>query len=143
MNNKCILLVEDNQDDLDLTLRALRKHSLADEIVVVRDGPEALDALFGAGQYADNMIVPTVILLDLKLPKIDGLEVLQSIRNNERTKLFPVVILTSSSEEEDKVKGYSLGANSYIRKPVDFVEFADVVLQLQRYWLELNDVAPS
>jgi CheY-like chemotaxis protein len=142
MNNKCILLVEDNQDDLDLTLRALRKHSLANEIVVARDGPQALDALFGRGQYSDNVIVPAVILLDLKLPKIDGLEVLQTIRNDGRTRLYPVVILTSSSEEEDKLKGYSLGANSYIRKPVDFVQFADTMLQLQRYWLELNDVAP-
>ena len=136
------LLVEDNQDDLDLTLRALRKHSLANEIVVVRDGPEALDALFGRGEYSDSIVVPAVILLDLKLPKIDGLEVLQTIRNDDRTRLLPVVILTSSSEEEDKLKGYSLGANSYIRKPVDFVQFADTMLQLQRYWLELNDVAP-
>jgi CheY-like chemotaxis protein len=140
MNTKCILLVEDNQDDLDLTLRALRKHNTASEIVVVRDGPEALDALFGTGLYQNNKIVPDVIFLDLKLPKIDGLQVLQSIRSDERTRLLPVVILTSSSEDEDKLQGYRLGANSYVRKPVDFVRFTDTVFELQRYWLDLNDV---
>ena len=110
--------------------------------MVVRDGPEALDALFGAGEYAGNTIVPEMILLDLKLPKVDGLEVLQRIRTHEETRLIPVVIMTSSSEEDDKVKAYSCGANSYIRKPVDFVQFTETVLQLQLYWLVLNDPPP-
>jgi two-component system response regulator len=120
---KVILLVEDNPDDVDLTLRAFGKNKslkVLNELIVVRDGQEALDCLFGLGKYLGAAITPSVILLDLKLPKVDGLEVLRRIRSNERTRLFPVVILTSSRQEQDLVKGYSLGANSYVQKPVDF-----------------------
>jgi len=141
MNNKQILLVEDNPDDVALTLRALKKNNIANEVVVAKDGVEALDYLFGTGAYTDRDIskVPAVILLDLKLPRIDGLEVLERLRNDERTKLAPVVILTSSKEEHDLINGYRLGANSYIRKPVDFIQFSEAVRQLGLYWLVLNE----
>jgi CheY-like chemotaxis protein len=136
-----ILLVEDNPDDEALTLRAFKKSNLTNEIVVAHDGREALDYLFGAGLYAerDTSVTPQLILLDLKLPKIDGLEVLRRIRGNDSTRLLPVVILTSSKEQEDLVRSYSLGANSYIRKPVDFNQFVGAVQQLGLYWLVLNE----
>ena len=143
---KVILLVEDNPDDVDLTVRAFEKNKslkIVNELVVVRDGQEALDCLFGAGKHAGASCTPTVILLDLKLPKVDGLEVLRRIRQNERTKLYPVVILTSSRQEEDLVKGYSLGANSYVQKPVDFDKFLEAVHQLGLYWLLLNEPPPA
>ena len=135
-----VLLVEDNPDDEALTLRAFRKSNLTNEVVVARDGVEALDYLFGTGIYAGRDVVetPQLILLDLKLPKIDGLEVLQRIRQDERTRMLPVVVLTSSKEQEDLVRSYSLGANSYIRKPVDFNQFVQAVQQLGLYWLVLN-----
>lgn len=144
MSDKVILLVEDNPDDEALTLRALKKNNIQNDVVVARDGVEALDYLFGTGSYAgrDTSIVPSVTLLDLKLPKIDGLEVLKKIRADERTKLLPVVILTSSKEEQDLINGYKLGANSYIRKPVDFSQFIEAVRQLGLYWLLLNEAAP-
>ncbi len=144
MDKKIILLVEDNLDDVDLTVRALKKGNILNEIVVVRDGVEALDYLFGTGVYAgrDLSIMPTVVMLDLKLPKIDGLEVLRYIRADERTKFLPVVILTSSREEQDMLNGYRLGANSYIRKPVDFAQFTEAVHQLKLYWLILNELPP-
>ncbi|MFI5267751.1 MAG: response regulator [Chloroflexota bacterium] len=140
MAHRVILLVEDNPDDEALTLRALRKHNVTNQVIVVRDGAEAIDWVFATGQYADRdtEIVPQVILLDLKLPKVDGLEVLRRIRSDERTHLLPIVILTSSKEEEDILNGYRLGANSYVRKPVDFVEFTDAVRQLGLFWLLLN-----
>ena len=143
-NEKNILLVEDNADDEMLTLRALKKSNICNTIVVVRDGVEALDYLFGTGAYSerDISVQPQVILLDLKLPKIDGLEVLKRLRGDERTKLLPVVILTSSKEERDLVKSYSLGANSYICKPVDFDQFTECVHQLGLYWLVLNELPP-
>ena len=142
---KSILLVEDNLDDVDLTLHALKKNRIKNEVVVAYDGAEALDYLFGTGKYAgrDLMIMPTVILLDLKLPKIDGLEVLRRLRANKRTSLLPVVILTSSKEEQDILKGYSLGVNSYVRKPVDFNQFAEAVSHLGLYWLLLNEIPPT
>ncbi len=145
MNNKIILLVEDNPDDEVLTLRALEKNNILNEVVVAHDGVEALDYLFGNGSYAgrDNSVMPELILLDLKLPKIDGLEVLRRIRADKRTKLLPVVILTSSKEERDLIEGYSLGVNSYIRKPVDFVQFGQAVQQLGLYWLVLNVAPPK
>ena len=144
MNNKTILLVEDNPRDEALTLRALKKSGIANAVVVARDGAEALDYLFKTGTRPDGTAaeLPTVVLLDLNLPKIDGLEVLRRIRGDERTKLLPVVILTSSNQEEDRFKGYDLGANSYIRKPVDFNEFAEAVRQVGLYWLILNEPAP-
>jgi len=137
-----ILLVEDNPDDEALTLRAFTKSNLRNEVVVARDGVEALDFLFATGAYADRDInlLPQLILLDLKLPKIEGLEVLRQIRADERTKLLPVVILTSSKEQEDLIRSYSLGANSYIRKPVDFTQFVEAVQQLGLYWLVLNEL---
>ena len=137
-----ILLVEDNADDEALTLRALKKNHLGHKVVVVRDGAEALDFLFCNGNYADrdSNEMPHVILLDLKLPKVDGLEVLRRMRANERTEGLPVVILTSSNEEQDLVDGYKLGANSYVRKPVDFNEFLEAARQLGLYWLELNQL---
>jgi two-component system, response regulator len=140
MARKVILLVEDNPDDEALTLRALRKHNVTNQVIVVRDGAEAIEWVFAEGQFADRDvdIVPQVILLDLKLPKVDGLEVLRRIRSDERTHLLPIVILTSSKEEEDILTGYRLGANSYVRKPVDFVEFTDAVRQLGLFWLLLN-----
>ncbi|HEV8337059.1 MAG TPA: response regulator [Candidatus Polarisedimenticolia bacterium] len=144
MREKMILLVEDNPDDEDLTIRALRKNNIANEIVVAHDGVEALDYLFGRGRYAgrDTQELPEVVLLDLKLPKVDGLEVLRQLRQEEATKRLPVVILTSSEEEQDRLRGYNLGANSYVRKPVDFVEFTEGVRQLGLYWLVLNVPPP-
>lgn len=140
---KTILLVEDNPDDVDLTLRAFRKNKILNEIAVVREGAEALDYLFQRGAYADPAPkLPHLVLLDLKLPKIDGLGVLRQIREHERTKLLPVVILTSSKEEQDLLQSYSLCANSYIRKPVDFAQFNDVINQLGFYWLMLNEPPP-
>lgn len=139
-----ILLVEDNPDDEALTLRALRKANVRNEVVVAHDGVEALDYLFGTGAYAgrDTRTLPQVVLLDLKLPRLDGLEVLRRLRADDRTRLLPVVILTSSNEEEDRMAGYELGANSYVRKPVDFSHFAEAVRQLGLYWLLLNQPAP-
>jgi two-component system response regulator len=144
MQHKMILLVEDNPDDEALTLRALKKNNIGNELVVVRDGAEALDFIFCQGAYAERnpQDMPQVILLDLKLPKVDGLEVLRRIRANENTKLLPVVILTSSKEEQDRLKGYSLGANSYVQKPVDFDQFIGAVRQLGLYWLVLNEAPP-
>ena len=141
MGKKIILLVEDNPDDELLAIRALKKNNIMNEVVVARDGVEALDYLFGTGAYAgrDMSVMPQVILLDLKLPKIDGLEVLRRLRDDERTKLLPVVVLTSSKEELDLTTSYSLGANSYIRKPVDFVRFTEAIKQLGLYWLVLNE----
>ena len=138
---KTILLIEDNPDDEELTRLALDKNNIANTLNVVRDGAEALDFLFCRGRYSsrDPADAPTVILLDLKLPKVDGLEVLRQLRANERTKLLPVVILTSSKEEQDLLNGYRLGANSYIRKPVDFDQFIEAVRQLGLYWLVLNE----
>lgn len=139
MDEKAILLVEDNPDDEALTLRAFKKNNIRNPVVVARDGAEALDRLFGAdGRPAERL--PQVVLLDLKLPKVDGLEVLRRIRADDRTKLLPVVILTSSREEQDIVEGYRLGANSYVRKPVDFDEFVEAARQLGLYWLLLNEV---
>lgn len=144
-NDKIILLVEDNADDEALTLRALKKNNIQNEVVIVRDGAAALEYFFATGAYAgrDMSVMPTVTLLDLKLPKIDGLEVLRCIRADERTKLLPVVILTSSKEEKDLVNSYRLGANSYIRKPVDFAQFSEAVRELGLYWLVLNEPPPS
>ena len=145
VNNKVILLVEDNPDDEALTLRALKKNNIGNQVIVARDGAEALDYLFGAGEYSgrDVDLTPQVILLDLKLPKIDGLQVLRQLRAHEVTKLLPVVILTSSNEERDRLAGYELGANSYVRKPVDFNEFIEAVRQLGLYWLILNEQPPA
>ncbi len=145
MEKKIILLVEDNPDDELLALRALEKNNIPNQAVVVaRDGAEAIDYLFGAGAYADRdmSMMPEVILLDLKLPKVDGLEVLRRIRAGEQTRLLPVVILTSSDEERDLVESYKLGANSYIRKPVNFTRFAEAIRQLKLYWLALNEAPP-
>jgi len=145
MRKKIILLVEDNPDDELLAIRALEKNNIMNEVVVARDGTEALDYLFGAGAYAgrDMSVMPQIILLDLKLPKIDGLEVLRRLRNDERTKLLPVVVLTSSKEERDLTESYSLGANSYIRKPVNFAQFSEAIRQLGLYWLVLNESPPT
>ena len=139
-NRKIILLVEDNPDDLELTLLALKRSNLCQDIVVARDGQEALDYLFGEGNYAqrDMREMPVITLLDLKLPKINGLEVLQRVRSDPRTGRLPVVILTSSDERGDLIASYSLGANSYVRKPVDFAQFNDVLRQLTLYWLRVN-----
>jgi CheY-like chemotaxis protein len=144
MNEKIILLVEDNPDDVTLTLRALKKNNIVNEVVVAKDGVEALDYLFGAGMYEgrDTSVMPIVTLLDLKLPKLDGMEVLKRVRGNERTKLIPIVILTSSKEENDLINGYSLGANSYIRKPVDFNQFSEAIRELGLYWILLNESPP-
>jgi two-component system response regulator len=142
VNSKSILLVEDNPDDEALALRAFKKSAISNPIVVARDGAEALDYLYAQGQYAnrEDKELPAVVLLDLKLPKIDGLEVLKRIRENALTKHLPVVILTSSKHEEDLVSGYNLGANSYVRKPVDFNEFVRAVGHLGLYWLLLNEL---
>ena len=140
-----ILLVEDNPDDVELTLRALKQYNVRNQIAVVRDGAEALDFLFASGAYAERSTcpMPAVVILDLKLPKVDGLEVLQRMRADERTKLVPVVILTSSKEERDMVNGYKLGANSYVRKPVDFTQFVEAARQLGLYWLVINEPPPQ
>jgi len=145
MEEKIILLVEDNPDDVELTLRAFKKCNIANEVVVARDGVEALDYLFGTGAYAgrDLSVMPAVVLLDLKLPGIDGLEVLRRLRADERTRFLPVVVLASSNEDQDVVNSYQLGANSYIRKPVDFVQFIDAARQLGIYWLLLNEAPPK
>ena len=144
MRTNMILLVEDNPDDEALTLRALKKNNILNEVVVARDGVEALDFLFGTGAHAgrDLARMPEVILLDINLPRINGLEVLEKIRANERTKLLPVVILTTSNEERDKLKSYTLGANSFIRKPVDFQQFSEAIRHLGIYWLLLNQSPP-
>jgi two-component system response regulator len=144
LESKMILLVEDNADDEELTLRALKKNHIGNKVFVVRDGAEALDFLFCTGIYADRdpHEMPQVTLLDLKLPKVDGLEVLRRLRADERTHMLPIVILTSSNEEKDVVDGYKLGANSYVRKPVDFNEFLEAAHQLGLYWLVLNNLPP-
>lgn len=141
MKNKVILLAEDNPDDVKLTLRALKKNNIMNEVVVAQDGVEALEYMFGEGKYAgrDPAVKPQVVLLDLKMPKMDGLEVLQRLRSDTRTHLQPVVILTTSSEDKDRIDSYKLGANSYIRKPVDFNQFSTAVQQLGLYWLVLNE----
>ena len=141
MTRKIILLVEDNRDDEELTLIAFEQSEIVNEVVVVRDGAEALDYLFGTGRYADRDLsnMPAVILLDLKLPKIDGLEVLRHIRADARTQFLPVVVLTTSKEDQDLINSYRLGCNSYVRKPVDFTEFLDAARQLGLYWLRLNE----
>ena len=145
MMEKMILLVEDNPNDEELTLRALRKANIANEVFVARDGQEALDFLFGTGKQAgrEPMTMPAVILLDLKLPKLNGIDVLHRIRADPRTKLVPVVVLTSSSEDEDMMRSYQSGANSYVRKPIEFSAFAQAVTQLGMYWLLLNQNPPS
>ena len=145
MSEKIILLVEDNPDDEALTLRALKKNNIKNEVVVARDGAEALEFLFGTGKYAgrNTDVIPQVVLLDLKLPKLEGLEVLRQVRADRRTKLLPVVILTSSNEEQDRIQGYDLGANSYVRKPVDFSQFLEAARQLGLYWLVLNEAPPA
>ena len=144
MSNRSILLVEDNRDDVELTLRAFRRNHIRNEIVVAYDGAEALDRLLGSGKPgAPERELPAVVLLDLKLPKIDGLEVLRQIRAHPRTRLLPVVILTSSREEIDLVNGYRLGANSYVRKPVSFEEFLEASRHLGLYWLVLNEAPPA
>ena len=144
VNDRTILLVEDNPDDEELTLRAFRQNNILNEVAVAHDGQEALDYLFCQGAHAarDPHQMPAVVLLDLKLPKIDGLEVLRRIRADARTRLQAVVILTSSKEEQDLVNGYRLGANSYIRKPVDFTKFMEAARQLGFYWLVLNEPPP-
>ncbi len=144
MMDRVILLVEDNENDEVLTLRALKKSNISNRVVVVRDGAEALDYLFTRGAHANRPAtdVTQVILLDLKLPKIDGLEVLRELRSDDRTKLLPVVVLTSSVEEQDVIRSYGLGANSYVRKPVDFNQFVDAVRQLGLYWLVINQPLP-
>lgn len=143
MNTKSILLVEDNPDDVDLTIMAFEKSRVSNEVVVVNDGVEALDYLFGTGDYAgrDTNIMPQVILLDLNMPRMDGLEFLRRIRADEKTMLLPVVILTTSNEDKDRIASYALGANSYVRKPVDFQQFVEAVQQLGLYWMVLNKTA--
>ena len=145
MESKVILLVEDNPRDEALTLRALKKSNIVNDVVVARDGVEALDYLFGTGAHADRDAsdMPQLVLLDLKLPKVDGLQVLRRVREDERTRRLPVVVFTSSSEEEDLINSYNLGANSYVRKPVDFEQFLEAARQLGLYWLVLNLIAPS
>jgi two-component system response regulator len=145
LDRRLILLVEDNPDDAELALRALKQSNILNEVVVARDGVEALDYLFATGRHAgrDAPDLPVLVLLDLKLPKIDGLEVLRRVRDEPRTRLLPVVILTASSEEQDLIASYGLGANSYIRKPVDFRQFAEAVRQLGLYWLVLNVPPPA
>jgi len=141
MNDKVILLVEDNPNDVTLTLHALKKNNIANEVVVAEDGVEALDYLFGEGAHAGRDVsqMPSLVLLDLKMPRLDGLDVLKRLRADDRTKLLPIVILTSSREEHDLVEGYSLGVNSYVQKPVDFDQFTEAVRQLGLYWLVLNE----
>ncbi len=143
MKSKLILLVEDNPDDVKLTLKAFERSRLANQVEVAWDGVEAVDFLYGTGKHAgrDLSIMPEVVLLDLKMPRMDGLEVLRRIRSDERTKLLPVVVLTSSLEDKDRVESYRLGTNSYVRKPVDFHQFVEAVLQLGLYWMVLNETA--
>ena len=145
IKEKKIFLVEDNADDELLTLRVFKKNNIMNEVIVAHDGEEALEYLFCTGRYAarDEWVMPTLILLDLKLPKVDGLQVLRRIRGDPRTQIIPVVILTSSREEQDVLEGYKLGANSYIRKPVDFSEFSEAVSRLGVYWLLLNEAIPE
>jgi two-component system response regulator len=145
MRDRIILLVEDNPDDELLAMRALKKNGILSEVVVARDGVEALDYLFGAGEHTgrDISVMPQLILLDLKLPRIDGLEVLRRLRSDGRTRLLPVVILTSSKEQQDMLDSYGLGANSYVRKPVNFEQFVRAVEQLKLYWLSLNEAPPG
>jgi two-component system response regulator len=144
MNTKVILLVEDNPDDEALTVRALRKCHIVNEVVIARDGVQALEYLFGEGTHAgrDTAKMPQVVLLDLKLPRLDGLGLLHRLRSDTRTKLLPVVILTSSNEEQDRINSYDLGANSYVRKPVEFDQFVAAAAQLGLYWLVLNEAPP-
>lgn len=144
MNTKVILLVEDNPDDEELTIMALKQNNILNEVVVARDGVEALEFLFGNGPDSSSQrrVLPAIILLDLKLPRVDGLEVLKRIRGEERTRMLPVVILTSSREESDIIESYSLGCNSYVRKPVDFAQFVEATRQLGLYWLLLNEGPP-
>jgi two-component system response regulator len=145
MEEKIILLVEDNPDDVELTIRAFKKSNIGNKVVVAKDGVEALDFLFGTGVHTGRDVkeLPVVILLDLKLPKIDGMEVLKRIRQNESTRLLPVVILTSSAEDKDKINGYTLGCNSYVRKPVNFDQFAEAIKNLGLYWLIWNEPPPA
>ena len=144
MHDRVIVLVEDNSNDEELTLRAFRKSNVANRIVVVRDGAEALDYFFARGPHANRLAseVPQLVLLDLKLPKVDGLDVLRELRADDRTRLIPIVVLTSSAEEQDLLRSYGLGANSYVRKPVDFTQFVEAVRQLGLYWLVINHAAP-
>jgi two-component system response regulator len=144
MEEKIVLLVEDNPDDVELTIRAFKKNNILNRVIVAKDGVEALDYLFGTGMHAGREIkdMPVIVLLDLKLPRIDGVEVLKSIRQNEFTRLLPVVILTSSREEQDLVNGYRLGANSYVRKPISFDQFAEAMKHLGLYWLIWNEPPP-
>jgi two-component system, response regulator len=144
MEKKVILLVEDNPDDVALTLRSFKKNNISNEVIVARDGVEALDYLFASGAYRgrDKDIIPALILLDLNLPKLDGMEALRRIRADEKTKLIPVVILTSSKEESDIINGYKLGANGYVRKPVDFAQFNETIRQVGLYWLVTNEPPP-
>ena len=145
MPSHIILLVEDNPDDEALTLRALKKNNIRNEVVVAHDGVEALDYLFGIGSHAgrDTRIQPQLVLLDLNMPRLSGLDVLKQVRSDPRTRLLPIVILTSSREEQDIISSYSLGANSYVRKPVDFLQFVEAVGQLNMYWLVLNEPLPE
>ena len=144
ITQKVILLVEDNPDDEALTIRALKRNHIGNDVIVAHDGVEALDYLFGTGLYADRDVnfKPAVILLDLKLPRLNGIEVLRRLRKDERTKLLPVVVLTTSGEDQDLLASYSLGCNSYIRKPVDFLQFSEAIRQLGMYWLLMNEVPP-
>lgn len=144
MSDPLILLVEDNPDDRELTLRAFERHHIANEVVTAADGAEALDYLFATGAYAGRnpTRIPQLVLLDLKLPKVDGLEVLRRMRADVRTQFIPVVVLTSSREERDLIQSYELGANSYVRKPVDFTEFVEAARQLGLYWLMINEAPP-
>jgi len=144
VKERTILLVEDNPDDEELTIRALRKNGIASDLVIARDGVQALDYLFGTGEWAGRDVddLPAVVLLDLKLPRIDGLEVLERLRNDPRTRMLPVVVLTSSREEQDILRSYSLNVNSYVRKPVNFGEFTEAVKHLGVYWLLLNEIPP-
>jgi len=144
MRDQAILLVEDNQDDETLTLRALKKNNILNDVIVVRDGAEALDFLFARGAYADRdaRVLPRLVLLDLNLPKVSGLNVLKQLRADQRTRILPIVVLTSSKEDEDVIQSYELGANSYVRKPVEFAKFSDAVRTLGLYWLLLNEEIP-
>jgi two-component system response regulator len=144
MHERVIVLVEDNATDEELTLRAFRKSNIMNRVVVLRDGAEALDYFFQRGAHAERPTteIPQIVLLDLKLPKVNGLDVLRALRADERTRLLPIIILTSSAEEQDLVRSYGLGANSYVRKPVDFSQFVEAVRQLGLYWLAINQSAP-